>query len=85
MNIQELEEKLKTEGVIDVYWSIPGHFIPGADWWLEQSKNKSWLVYYQDERGNKHTIKTFISEDEACEFFYNYVIEKYKDERPDIL
>ncbi|WP_273702696.1 hypothetical protein [Thermoanaerobacter sp. A7A] len=82
MNVQELKEKLKQAGVIDVYWSIPGHLIPGADWWLEQNNDGTWIMYYQDERGNKDIIKTFTSEKEACEFFYNYVTIRYEKAKP---
>ena len=82
MKVKELKEKLIQAGVIESCWSIPGHFKPFADWWLEQNNDVTWIMYYQDERGNKHTIKTFTSEEEACEFFYNYVTKEYEEEKP---
>jgi len=39
-------------------------------------------VYDQDERGNKYTIKTFTSEEEACEFFYDLVTKEYEKAKP---
>ncbi|MDK2821988.1 MAG: hypothetical protein PWP31_1953, partial [Clostridia bacterium] len=37
MNVQELKEKLIQAGVIDIWWSIPGHFEPFGIFWLEQN------------------------------------------------
>ncbi|MDI3478368.1 MAG: hypothetical protein PWQ59_1893 [Thermoanaerobacterium sp.] len=39
-------------------------------------------MYDQDERGNKYTIKTFTSEEEACEFFYDLVTKEYEKAKP---
>ncbi|AIS53455.1 hypothetical protein TKV_c23290 [Thermoanaerobacter kivui] len=49
---------------------------------LKQNDDGTWIVYYQDERGNKDTIKTFTSEEDACEFFYNLVTTRYEKAKP---
>jgi len=77
MNLKELKEKLIQEKIPQYIWGVPDQFAPFSNFWLEQNKEWNWVVYYQDERGNKKIIKTFLDEKEACEFFYNYVIEKY--------
>ncbi|AEF16800.1 hypothetical protein Thexy_0757 [Thermoanaerobacterium xylanolyticum LX-11] len=82
MNLKELKERLIKENIPQIWWGIPGQFSPASLSWLEQNEEGNWIVYDQDERGNKYTIKTFTSEEEACEFFYNYVIKEYEEAKP---
>ncbi|MGB9780295.1 hypothetical protein SAMN02745195_02439 [Thermoanaerobacter uzonensis DSM 18761] len=82
MNLKELKEKLIKNNIPQEWWGIPGQFAPSSDFWLEQNGDGTWIVYYQDERGNKDTIKTFKSEEEACEFFYDLVTKEYEEAKP---
>lgn len=40
-----------------------------------EEKNNKWEVYYT-ERGSKFHVKEFSSETEACEYFYNWIMQK---------
>ncbi len=82
MNLKELKERLIRENIPQIWWGIPGQFDPFANFWLKQNEEGTWIMYYQDERGNKDTIKTFASEEDACDFFYKYVTEVYEKEKP---
>ena len=46
--------------------------LPGESYCLEEKDNK-WEVFFT-ERGAKFETKVFISETEACEYFYNWII-----------
>jgi hypothetical protein len=70
------------ENIPQIHWGIPGQFAPGSAFWLNQNENGIWEVYYQDERGNKKTIETFKSEENACDFFYKYVKERFEKAKP---
>ncbi|AEF18303.1 hypothetical protein Thexy_2301 [Thermoanaerobacterium xylanolyticum LX-11] len=82
MNLKELKEKLIKNNIPQEWWGIPGQFAPSSDFWLEQNNDGTWIMYYQDERGNKYTIKTFTLEEEACAFFYDLVIKEYEEAKP---
>ena len=46
--------------------------LPGESYCLEEKDNK-WEVFFT-ERGAKFETKVFNSEMEACEYFYNWII-----------
>jgi hypothetical protein len=85
MNMKELKEKLIKENIPQLLWGLPDQFNPVSEFWLEKNEGGVWnvyIIYYQDERGNRHIIETFLTEGEACEFFYNYVTERYEEAKP---
>ena len=41
-------------------------------------KMKFWKYYFLDERGGKSDFKTFVTEEEACEYILNAAIERIK-------
>lgn len=89
MNIKQLKNKLKTQLKKEKYpislkhpWDLlkfryANYFefmLPGESYCLEEKNNK-WEVFYT-ERGSKFDIKEFSSETEACEYFYNWIMQR---------
>lgn len=89
MNVQELKHKLKNniKGVnCPIYLKHPwdlfkfryiNYFefmLPGETYCIEEKNNK-WEVYYT-ERGTKFDIKEFYTENEACEYFYKWIMQR---------
>jgi hypothetical protein len=68
MDREELKKVLDKEGVKPVYYSLNG--LSGGPYngaiILEKEGNK-WLYYYF-ERGSKHSLQYFNTEDEACRY-----------------
>ncbi len=48
--------------------------LPGESYCIEEKNNK-WEVYYT-ERGTKFDIKEFYTENEACEYFYKWIMQR---------
>ena len=38
--------------------------------------NGKWLVYYFSERGDRSSEKYFSTEDEACQYIYDHMLER---------
>ena len=72
MTKKELRELLLKKNVQESTYLLDGKLYPDR---FELSKNDQniWEVYYCDERGNKHDLKAFITEEDACDFFYEYI------------
>ncbi|MDU4860892.1 MAG: hypothetical protein E6356_10365 [Terrisporobacter othiniensis] len=77
MNKKELSAKLiKTKVPKDAY-SLDGG-LPNEMYCLDYLiGKKKWQVYYS-ERGVKTGLKEFESEDEACNYFYDSLIDTLK-------
>jgi hypothetical protein len=72
MNKEELKNKLIQANINPRHYSLYGtNAIQGIV--LDQEGNK-WFIYYVNERGDKINILTFYSEDEACQYFFNRVV-----------
>lgn len=76
MNIKELESRLISENIQSDLYSLDGG-LPNEAYCISQS-NGSWEVYYS-ERGNKSGLRIFQNEEEACQFFYDSLIETLRD------
>lgn len=77
MKKNELKQKLIKENIpIYSYWLDEGTPCLGEVYCLEEN-NGVWEVYYS-ERGNKGSLKVFINEDEACDFFYEWLTDALK-------
>jgi len=75
MKIQELERRLLEEGCSPHNFSI-GH--QGSDVYCLDNKFGTWRVYYT-ERGEDHSpIFESQSEEEACEFYSDYIMTKIR-------
>ncbi|HOL29569.1 MAG TPA: hypothetical protein P5157_02365 [Paludibacteraceae bacterium] len=90
MNIKQLKRELKKQLKKEKYpktfiyykWDLlkfkhAKYFellLPTESYCLEEKNNK-WEVYYI-ERGTKLYIKEFSSENEACEYFYNWIMQR---------
>ncbi len=72
MTIEVLEKQLKKAGVPDYIYNLTGQRKKDECLCLEKNQDK-WSVYYL-ERGIKTTNEFFDSENEACQFLYDQLI-----------
>jgi hypothetical protein len=70
MTKAELKRKLESSGMPRDSYSLSGG-LPNEAYCLEQAGDK-WHVYYS-ERGSKSALKTFDSEQEACDYLFELV------------
>lgn len=73
MDLNDLENKVKYNFKIpsDSY-SLAGG-LPNEALCINYN-DRQWEVYYS-ERGNKSNLKNFNDENDACEYFYNYLLK----------
>ncbi len=75
MNKRELEQKLINENIdSNSYWLEGG--LPNEAHCLGKNGDV-WEVYYS-ERGRKTKLKTFTAEEEACAYFYAWIVKTMK-------
>ncbi len=72
MNLMELEIELKKLEIPVNSYSLKGG-LPNEAFCIS-SDNNQWEIYYS-ERGNKTLLKSFQSEQEACDYFILWVKE----------
>lgn len=82
MNLKELEQRLIKEKIKPIVYNFTGRW--ENDNLCLTKRDEKWEVYYS-ERGNQYDIKTFLSEEDACEYFYEWIIKdssvkKHRDE-----
>lgn len=75
MKKNELERKLVAENINPYSYSLEGG-LPNEAFCLGKY-GESWEVYYS-EKGSKTSLKTFMTEDEACDYLYNWIINTMK-------
>jgi hypothetical protein len=75
MNRNDLRAALEKERINPRWYSIGGITEPPIEEQcvLEEDKGK-WLVYYL-ERGHKTSLRVFESEDEACRYFLDWILD----------
>lgn len=71
MKKHELEKKLKERNINPYFYCLDGG-LPNEAYTLGKNGDL-WEVYYS-ERGNKSKLKTFLTEDEACDYLYEWII-----------
>lgn len=71
MNMSDLEQRLIKERIPIHSYSLK-HELPNEVYCIYRN-NDLWEVYYS-ERGRKSSLKNFYSEEEACDYFYNWLI-----------
>lgn len=74
----ELQQKLVSEGIRTDIYSLNGGF-PNEVFCLGEGNGK-WEIYYS-ERGSKSGLKIFDKEEEACQYFYDWLIKTLKSMR----
>ena len=79
MNITELQERLIQENIPKRDYSLDDEFKDDAICLHYNEKGKVWEVYYS-ERGRKFSLQYFRTEEEACDYFYNWLIKTLKNE-----
>ena len=78
MTIEELNNELKTLGVSDDRYYLHGLFGSTDDCdkialTIKMGKYTAEYEVYYRERGEKHSIRTFTNETDACEYFLNKI------------
>lgn len=73
MTIKELQERLISENIDIRSYCINDSIGIGECYCIIKNYNK-WEVFYS-ERGNKNNLTIFYSEEEACEYFYNWLTD----------
>jgi len=72
MNLTELQSKLASSNLpADAYCLTGG--LPNEAYCIEQGTNGKWHTYYS-ERGLRTGLKTFDTEEEACDSFFSTVV-----------
>ena len=74
MNTRDLKKLLRNLNVPSSYCSLNGIELP--DRIILSKESGKWLVYYFSERGNRSSEKYFSTEDEACQYIYDHMIER---------
>lgn len=73
MNYNELKSKVESNPQIPVdSYSLNGG-LPNEALCIAK-RGERWEVYYS-ERGNKSSLRSFQTETDACEYFYNYLLK----------
>jgi len=70
VNIIELKSKLASLNIQHDAYSLNGG-LPNESYCIGKA-NGLWEVYYS-ERGSKSSLKTFQNEEDACQYFYNWL------------
>ena len=75
MNVEELKQRLVEEGC-----STTNYFIAyrDSDVYCLLNENGSWRVFYTERGQDQDPIFESINEEEACEFFFNYMTKKFR-------
>ncbi|MBV1920347.1 MAG: SPOR domain-containing protein [Pseudomonadales bacterium] len=72
MIASELKSKLLAEGCSESNFAI---LSPGNDVFCLVKRGYDWVVYYTERGCDSEPIYKSKSEKEACQFFYNYILE----------
>lgn len=84
MTRNEFEQRVIDEDLrMDAYDIELDHYYDGHPHFMGcVSKNGKWIIYETDERdGSAYIIKDFDNENNAFEYFYQYVIHQIKREK----
>lgn len=72
MKKADLVQRLKSEDINEYAYCLNGGF-PNEAYTLGHNGD-TWEVYYS-ERGQKTGLQVFDNEDDACDYFYSYLIK----------
>lgn len=78
MNLIRLESLLLSENIPTHAYSLKGG-LPNEAYCIT-SVNGVWQVYYS-ERGSKAKLTEFQSEDDACQYFYNWMMSVFRNKK----
>ena len=70
MNREELKNHLDALEIYPEFYSLEGNILP--DRIVLYYNYTKWEVFYFDERGNRDNEKVFFSENDACNYIYEY-------------
>ncbi len=72
--MRELKKHFKLLEVPKNYCSLNGVELP--DRIILSGESEKWLVYYFSERGERSNERYFSTEDQACQYIYDHLIER---------
>ena len=75
MNKTELIKKLDDLDVPRFFYDLDGNLLP--DRIILYNSYNDWIVFYLDERGNRHNQNTFDSEEKALNYIYKEFEKQY--------
>ena len=78
MTIVELSKRMEEAKIPLSIYSLNGGLASEKHCISKQNGNHTWEVYYS-ERGSKSSLKIFITEEEACEYFNDWVHKTAKN------
>lgn len=74
MNREELSILLNKEGIPSDWYSLSGDLEPGRI--ILYENYSKWEVFYYDERGKRSMLKTCLTEEEACMFIHQQLMQQ---------
>jgi hypothetical protein len=82
MTIKELHKRLEESGILEDQYFLHGLFGSTDDndkigLTIRQGQNGLEYETFYKERGEKHSIRTFKTEEEACEYIYKKLIDEH--------
>lgn len=75
VNGEELKQRLVEEGCSTINYSIGYR---DSDVYCLLNENGTWRVFYTERGQDDDLIFEGMSEEEACEFFFNYITKKFR-------
>jgi hypothetical protein len=75
VNIEDLKQRLVEEGCSVSNYSIGYR---DSDIYCLLKENATWRVFYTERGQDQDPIFESVSEEEACEFFFNYITKKFR-------
>ena len=79
MNVTELQSKLANSNVSPDAYCLTGG-LPNEAYCIERGTEGKWNTYYS-ERGIRSGLKTFDTEEEACDQIYRMVIRYCRESK----
>jgi hypothetical protein len=75
VNARELEQRLLEAGCNPINFSIGGG---GSDVYCLANRNGTWRVFYTERGRDDDPIFESTSEEEACEFYFDYIARRIR-------
>ena len=75
MKVDELKRRLIEEGCSTNNYSVGRG---GSDVYCLENQGGTWRVFYTERGLDQDPIFESVSEEEACEFFFNYMTRKFR-------
>lgn len=74
MIVKDLKDKLKKLNIKESHYSLSGEL--KSDSIILYYNYTKWEIFYMDEKGHRNQLGIFDKEEDACNFFYELMIEE---------